>query len=199
MSAEVFKLSSCKNSMTISNASVASLRRECQVKDERPWPTGQCEVCEFRQSPLMFSWASTSEGWWGYRLSAVSITEPTAEHKRRYFEEHFNCFCLFKEISGVQHSLHWQKTLRHLKKISSFVLHRRKSVIQVLNDIQASKLFISAWHAIPLLTKQKGLQSHYLNLFCQQKYNLVPHNNSLWLKKQRALKQRRFSALKSII
>ncbi len=63
---------------------------------------------------------------------------------------------------------------------SSFVLHKRKSVIQILNDTQASKW----WHNINfcmaryLFTDQikRTAICNYLHLFCQQKYNLVPHS-----------------------
>lgn len=82
-----------QHSMSISSATDASVRRERQVRDERPWQTGQCEVCEFRQGPLMFSWASVSEGWWSSRMGAPSISGAHWETNKRIFWRAFLFFC----------------------------------------------------------------------------------------------------------
>lgn len=55
----------------------------------------------------------------------------SVEQKRKYFKEYLNCFCPKKTKQKKQWLLLYGKQHHFPLKMSSFVLHRRKKVIQV--------------------------------------------------------------------
>lgn len=54
----------------------------------------------------------------------------SAEQKRKYFKEYFNCFCPKKNNSGF----YYIENTTFPLKIPSFVLHRRKKVMTNMRE-----------------------------------------------------------------